>query len=192
MDIANKMNRNYNQSFLILTLFLLLCVVSLGCQHEERVKGPVPYQTRQIAKAYKDRGFMTDVEYIELTRLQTKLYKTHQMNDTDIDLVEKILQGKPSKNNEFNRSERVRYALLKIAGKKTLTLVQSQRLYDLVSPYLKDINPSVRSTAVMVAASTRDPRAPAALNRLAQTDTDAHVVKMSKDYVKMLLEAGIH
>lgn len=169
--------------FPITAFILSLTLLSIGCHQRQarQIQDNTPFPDKE--------ALLSGPEYTKLVAIQTKIYKEHRMNDVDLSLVESLLKAHPPVENSFNETERHRRILMMIGGKKTLTPMQADRLFNLASPFLTDKNEWVRSTAIPVVASTRSLRALPLLENMAKTDESAYVVKSASGYASKLRQS---
>ena len=129
-----------------------------------------PAQT--FALPSSEVGRFTSAEWDRLANIQTHLEKTQRLSVADMDNAAHLLRAPPPQNTPQMKLERQRVVLAQLTASrpKVLTSAQRRHLFDVVEPYIDSPGVVVRTNAMLVMASSRDPRAVAVLERHVKAD----------------------
>ena len=153
-----------NNRMCILLVCLLLPIV-LGTQGKA-----APAQT--FALPSSEVGRFLPAEWDRLAAIQTNLEKTQRLSLADMDYAAYLLRTPPPQSTPQQRLERQRVVLGELTSTrpKVLTPAERRHLFDVVQPYTNSPGVVVRTNAMLVMASSRDPRAVAVLERHVKAD----------------------
>ena len=140
-----------------LTYILLACLL-LPIVLETQGQA-APAQT--FALPSSEVGRFSPAEWDRLAHIQTHLEKTQRLPVADMDYAAHLLRTPPPQNRPQQRLERQRVVLAQLTASrpKVLTPAERHHLFDVVQPYTDSPGVVVRTNAMLVMASSRDPRA---------------------------------
>ncbi len=152
------------------TCILLVCLllpIGLGTQGQA-----APAQI--LALPPSEVGRFTPAEWNRLAAIQTNLEKTQRLSLADMDYAAYLLRSPPPQGTPQMKLERQRVVLGELTSTrpKVLTPAERRYLFDVVQPYTDSSGVVVRTNAMLVMASSRDPRAIAVLEQHVKADPD--------------------
>jgi hypothetical protein len=155
----------------VMGVLLPLSLIAAGGPHRTQaapVIGSAGASLRGTVAPDPEPDALSPVEWARLAIVQTHLEQTQRLTESDIAFADHLLRSKPPLDTPQNAVDRQRITLAQLtAGRPNqLTPAQRKRLFDVVLPCTRSGNSVVQGNAMIVLASTRDPRVIPVLRRL--------------------------
>ena len=127
-------------------------------------------------------------DWKKLQSVQDHLERTQTLSAVDIAFAAHLLHSKPPLDTSKTEADRQLLVLDQLTSTrpKKLTPAQRRQLFSVVLPYTDSPGTVVRTAAMLVLASCRDPRAVPILERHIQSDPDSLNRKIAGDFLRHL------
>ena len=139
-----------------------------------------------MAGVYKDKGIMSAESYHRLADIQTTIFRTGKISDSDLQWAISLLNSKPLVESRSNEKSLHRAILLYLSGIRSLSPSQKNEFFLAVVPLASDTDPFVRGMAATTFGEVGDSRALPYLQKL-QSDQDIQVRENATRSLKRLV-----
>jgi hypothetical protein len=127
-----------------------------------------------MAGVYNDKGIMSAESYHRLASIQTTIFRTGNISDSDLHWAIVLLQSKPLVESRSNENSLHRAILLYLSGIRSLSPAQRSEFFLAVVPLALDKDPYVRGMAATTFGEVGDTHALPYLQKM-QSDHDIQV-----------------
>lgn len=139
-----------------------------------------------MASVYSTKGVMSSGDYRRLADIQTTIYRTGKISDTDVDWTIALLHSKPLVDNTSNENALHRAVFLYLSGVRSLSPSQRSKLFLATAPLALDKDPFVRGMAATTLGEIGDVRALPYLQKM-KSDEDTQVRETAARSIRRLV-----